>query len=351
MNQKRRVISREILFFTSLLGVFNGLFLTAYFLFAKKSARYANVYLGLMLLALVIRIGKSVFFHFDSGLNEWYIHIGLLGCMAIGPMCLYFAKSQISGNRTFDPRSLLHLIPLLGLSIFAIFFVSYDENRKLWSGQIVRGIYYFWGAYTLVAAGLVIRKRYWLKQRFEDDIWTQGVILGVFFIWLAYFTSSFTSYLTGAITFSFLVYLLAGLLINQLRKKPKGRSKTAKTQRLSQTEAGQIKQKLNRLMEREERYKDAQLTMPVLAKELGQTPHQFSQFINDHLNQNFAQFINSHRIGAAKDMLLNSPYLTVEAIGFDCGFNSPSTFHTTFKKATGMTPAAYRKQSLVSSDL
>ncbi len=326
--------------------------MTAYFLFAKKTARYANVYLGLLLLALVIRIGKSVFFHFDSGLNEWYIHIGLLGCTAIGPMCLYFVKSQITGNKTFDPRSLLHLIPLLGLTLFALFFVSYDENRRLWSGTIVRSIYYYWAFYLAIAAGLVIRKRYVHKERFADDTWTQGVVLGVIFIWLAYFTSSFTSYLTGAITFSFLVYLLAGLLINQLRKKPGARtSKSAKSQRLSAASAERIGQKLEQLMKEQERYKDSQLTMPVLAAELGQTPHQFSQYINEHLNQNVSQFINQYRIAAAKDLLHNSPYLTVEAIGFDCGFNSPSTFHTAFKKATGMTPAAFRKQALVSSDL
>lgn len=311
-----------------------------------------NVYLGLMLLALVIRIGKSVFFHFDSGLNEWYIHIGLLACVAIGPMCFYFVRSQISGNKQFDYRSLLHLLPLLFLTVFAVFFVSYDQNRELWSGPIVRGIYYFWGFYTFLAAGLVIRKRYWLKERFEDDVWTQGVVLGVLFVWFAYFTSSFTSYLTGAFTFTFLVYLLGGLLINQLRKKPAGRSaKSVKGQSMPASEAKRMKGKLSQLMEQDERYKDPSLTMPVLAKELGTTPHQFSQFINDHLNQNFSQFINAHRITAAREMLLNAPHLTVEAIGFDCGFNSPSTFHTAFKKATGMTPAAFRKQSLVSSDL
>ena len=305
-----------------------------------------------MLLALVIRIGKSVFFYFDSGLNEWYIHIGLLGCMAIGPMCFYFVRSQISGNKAFDYRSLLHLIPLLGLTIFAVFFVSYNEDRRLWSWTIVKGIYYYWGVYTFLSAGLLIRKRYWLKERFEEDVWTQGVMLGVIAIWLAYFTSSFTSYLTGAFTFTFLVYLLGGLLINQLRKRPNGRAaKSAKTQRLSNEEASRMKAKLTQLINGEERYKDPALTMPVLAKELGTTPHQFSQFINDHLNQNFSQLINSYRVTAAREMLLNSPHLTVEAIGFDCGFNSPSTFHTAFKKATGKTPAAFRKQSLVSSDL
>lgn len=322
----------------------NALFLTGYFLAGKRTTRYANVYLGLLLLALVIRIGKSVFFYFDSNLNQVYILIGLLGCMAIGPMCYYFTRSQISGKKHFDPRSLLHLIPLVLLSVYAFFFVSYNENRWLWSNYIVRGIYVYWGLYALYSGFLVLRERYIRKQRFDEDAWTQGVVLGVLLIWLAYFTSSFTSYLTGAISFSFLVYLLAGILIHQLRKKPSKRSKAVKALNWSAAEVEEIKTKLKEVLVQQERYKDPELTMPDLAKELGLTAHQLSFFINEHFGQNYPQLVNTYRVEASSKMLLEEPQLTVEAIGFDCGFNSPSTFHTAFKKVTGKTPAAFRRQ-------
>lgn len=336
----------------SLLGVFNGLFLTSYFLFNKKETRYTNVYLGLLLLALVIRIGKSVFFYFDSGLNENYILLGLLGCMAIGPMTLYFTRSQISGNKTFDRKSLLHLIPLVLMAGYALFFVSYDEDRALWRTYIVSGIYYYWGAYTLYSVFLVVRELYLHKRPFPESGWTQGVLLGVTLIWLAYLTSSFTSYLTGALTFSFAVYLLAWIIITGSRKKnqPK-KTKTAPATAMSTEEVDRISLKIKSVLMEEQRFKAPDLTMPALAKLTGQTPHQFSSFINEQLNQNFSQLINSYRIDAAREMLRTEAHLTVEAIGFDCGFNSPSTFHTAFKKATGLTPAGYRKQQTVSSDL
>lgn len=336
----------------SLLGVFNGLFLTGYFLFNKKETRYTNVYLGLLLLALVIRIGKSVFFYFDSGLNENYILLGLLGCMAIGPMTLYFVRSQISGNKTFDRKSLLHLIPLVLMAGYALFFVSYDEDRALWRTYIVSGIYYYWGGYTLYSVFLVVRELYMRKRPFPESGWTQGVLLGVTLIWLAYLTSSFTSYLTGALTFSFAVYLLAWIIITGSRKKtePK-KSKPVASAKLAPEEVDKISEKIKTVLLEEQRYKSPDLTMPALAKLTGQTPHQFSSFINEQLNQNFSQLINSYRITAAREMLRTEAHLTVEAIGFDCGFNSPSTFHTAFKKATGLTPAGYRKQQAVSSDL
>lgn len=303
-------------------------------------------------MALVIRIGKSVFFYFDSGLNQNYILVGLLACAAIGPMSYFFVRSQISGKKEFDPKSLLHLIPMVLLAAYAIFFVSYGENRALWSRTIVRGIYIYWALYLFYAIYLIIRRSFIEKKPFEEERWTQGVILGVFLVWLAYFTSSFTSYLTGSLTFSFLVYLLAWLLIT--RRKESGssrRSKTGSSQSMSQQEIDRMKEKIRQAVMEDQRYKNPDLNMPALARLTGLTPHQFSSFINEQLNQNFSQLINSFRIESAKKMLENEQHLTVEAIGFDCGFNSTSTFHTAFKKATGITPAAFRKQGLNSSNL
>lgn len=349
-SKTQALISREYLLFFSLVGVINGLFLTGYFLWGNQNRRYVNVYLGLLLLALVIRIGKSVFFYFDSGLNEVYIHIGLLGCMAIGPICWYFVRSQISEDKQFDPRSLWHLLPLLGLTVFSIFFVSYDENRRLWSGAIVRGIYVYWGLYTVAALARVVHQRWIRKKRFAEDNWTQGVVVGVFLIWLAYFTSSFTSYLTGSITFTFLMYLLAGVLLHQLReRKPQRARKPTTKGSMSTGEVADIKQRIAIVLNQEGRYKDPELSMPSLAQAIELTPHQFSLFINEQMGQNFSQLVNTHRILAAKELLLHEPHLTVEAIGYDSGFNSASTFYSAFKKETGMTPAAFRKRSVVST--
>ncbi len=296
-------------------------------------------------MALVVRIGKSVFFYFDSGLNENYILIGLLACTAIGPMSYYFTKSQISGKKSFDTKSLFHLIPMVLLAGYAIFFVSYGDDRTLWSTKIVRGIYIYWALYVFYSLYLLIRQAFILKKPFPEERWTQGVMLGVFLIWLAYYTSSFTSYLTGSLTFSFLVYLLAWLLITNRKQAVATKKSRATVQKLSQIEISDMKDVIrNKIMEGE-LYKQPDLKMPDLAKSVGQTAHQFSAFINDQLDMNFAQLINSYRVEIAKETLIKEKHLTVEAIGFDCGFNSTSTFHSTFKKATGLTPAAYRDQS------
>lgn len=296
-------------------------------------------------MALVIRIGKSVFFYFDSGLNENYILLGLLGCAAIGPMCYYFTKSQISGLKAFDPKSLFHLIPMVLLAAYAVFYESYGENTALWSTKIVRGIYIYWGLYVFYAIYLLIKQRFLIKKPFPEEYWTYGVVFGVFLVWLAYYTSSFTSYIAGSLTFSFLVYLLAWLLITSRKEVVASKKSKAEVKSMPKTEVDRLSEKIRSKILEDELYKDPNLKMPALAKMVGLTTHQFSAFINDQLQQNFSQLMNSYRVEIAKRLLQTEHHLTVEAIGFDCGFNSPSTFHTTFKKATGLTPAGYRNQS------
>lgn len=333
----------------SLLGVFNGLFLTCYFLWGKSKQGYQNIYLGLMLLALVLRIGKSVFYYFNRGLDEAYIMIGLMACVAIGPFSFFFVRSQLSGNKRFDYRSLFTLIPILFLMGYAFFVESYWENKPLWSNYILRGIYVYWGIFSLTATGMVLKRLFVQKESFPNKNWTLGVTLGVTFIWLTYMTSTFTSYLAGAITFTFLVYLLVWILF--ARGKETETTKTKAKSNWSDQEIVAYTSKIESTLAANGRYKDANLTMPNLAKEIGLTPHQFSLFINDHLGKNFSQLINEVRIGAAKEMLHKDHHLTVEAIAYECGFNATSTFHTAFKNVAGMTPAAFRKQAPVPSDL
>ena len=65
------ITSSGLLFFFSGLGVFNGLILAAYFLFFTKKEELAHKLLGLLLLLLSIRIGKSVVYFFYRDLGEF----------------------------------------------------------------------------------------------------------------------------------------------------------------------------------------------------------------------------------------------------------------------------------------
>ena len=71
-----------------------------------------------------------------------------------------------------------------------------------------------------------------------------------------------------------------------------------------------------------------------------------SQVINEHYKQNFNNFLNSYRIKeACKRMgdLENYGNYTIEAISESVGFKSRSTFVTSFKRITGLTPSQYQR--------
>ena len=55
---------------------------------------------------------------------------------------------------------------------------------------------------------------------------------------------------------------------------------------------------------------------------------------------------SQYRINHVKKLFEDKEYFnsTIINIAYDSGFNSKSAFNTAFKKQTGMTPSAYRKQ-------
>jgi AraC-like DNA-binding protein len=74
--------------------------------------------------------------------------------------------------------------------------------------------------------------------------------------------------------------------------------------------------------------------------------HHLSQLINEGLNQNFFDFVNSYRIEEIKKQLHDPKlsHIKIEEIAFQNGFNSKSAFNTAFKKFTQTTPSQFRKE-------
>ena len=75
--------------------------------------------------------------------------------------------------------------------------------------------------------------------------------------------------------------------------------------------------------------------------------HHLTEVLNTAIGKNFFQFVNAYRVEAVKAALSKKDNLySIEAIGYDCGFSSKSSFFTVFKKMTGMTPLQYRQSQI-----
>ena len=88
------------------------------------------------------------------------------------------------------------------------------------------------------------------------------------------------------------------------------------------------------------------LTIDDIAEALNTNSKYLSQVINENYNNNFYTYINTHRINAAKEMLVSEKYksYSMEGIAKTVGFNSKSSFNTAFKKYTGLTPSEFKEQ-------
>jgi AraC-like DNA-binding protein len=95
------------------------------------------------------------------------------------------------------------------------------------------------------------------------------------------------------------------------------------------------------------------LTIGRLAETVGAPEHRLRRLINDHLgHRNFADFVNSRRIEAAKRALTDPAQAktTVAVIAFDHGFSSLGPFNRAFKAATGVSPREWRTQRLQAAE-
>ncbi len=93
-------------------------------------------------------------------------------------------------------------------------------------------------------------------------------------------------------------------------------------------------------------YLDPLLTVESLAKHLGVGTHRLRGCINQRLgHENFSGYVNGLRIDAVKAALADpsNAQLPILTLALNHGFNSLPPFNRAFRKITGTTPSAYRK--------
>lgn len=299
-----------------------------------------------------IRTGKSVFFFFNPYLSFHYLQFGLTACFFIGPFLYFYIKSIIKPESKIQKEWKYHFVLLILIVLIIGFLYPFKSNVDLWRPYFIKTIYYSWLGYTLFAGYQLLptfKKIFLNKTKITSlEIWVLSIYLGNFSVWFAYTYSRFTSYITGALTFSFLFYLVVLFLFFNKKKRAIIFNTNLKyaDKKIEEHKASALIEKLKTLISDEELYKNANLKSSDIAKKVGLTTHQFSQLLNDNLKKNFATFINEFRIDCAKRKILSTSNITLEEIGYECGFNSKSTFYTTFKKIVGKTPAQFKSSNL-----
>ena len=348
-------LGQQILFFFGALGVFNGFMISIYLLFLKKPKSATSFFLGLLLLSVCLKITKSFIFYFYPALPGIYIQIGLLGSSFVGPSLFYFIKSAFEqGIKNKALQKGTYLFWFLAIGVASIF-APYDAQPNVWENYIWRIISIQFTIY-MVLSGWLLRTVFFKFFTSTEKISTKemlllSVFIGNLLVPAAFKLSIFTFFngpcISGALFFSLILYLNIFLFVSR-RKTNTLFSETQDmvryaNKKITNEQAQTLTEKLKKLISEEELYKNPDLKLNDLAKKINISGHQLSQLLNDNLGKSFAAYINEYRITAACELIANDTAIKLEAIGYEVGFNSKSTFYTAFKKQMLTTPTTYKE--------
>lgn len=104
--------------------------------------------------------------------------------------------------------------------------------------------------------------------------------------------------------------------------------------------------RLLQFVDQEHPYLNPELSLRTLAEQVQIHPNQLSWLLNEHLGQNFNEFVNTHRVAYFKTLAKDpaNHHISMLGLAYESGFNSKTAFNTFFKKAEGMTPSDFLKR-------
>ena len=118
---------------------------------------------------------------------------------------------------------------------------------------------------------------------------------------------------------------------------------------MTQEKRREICGKVKAFIEQKKAYLDPELNMDILSTAIKIPKYQITEALNTETGNNFFRYINAYRVEGVKKMLADPKNkYSVEAVGYECGFASKSSFYNVFKSFTGMTPFEFRNQQLKS---
>jgi AraC-like DNA-binding protein len=328
----RHVIFSIIIFIVGYLNLFLYL-LTSTNIFNPSNL----VFLDILNMPVILLLGPSIYFYMLSltqdkivlQKKDWLHFIPPVITFVLTVLIIIFEsqKSDYIRYKNMSLHSLLSYVNIIIIgSMLAYFFVSIGSIiRSIKKGNPVH--HWILIFLTLVFSGLIIGifgivviLTQLMIMAMAINIFTSVIILGIFLFSQRY------------------PYILQHGTVTANKKKSKSR--------LSKIDLLELDKQLAVMMREEKFFCDEDLTLKRLSDALEVTPHQLSEYLNEHHNKNFNAYINTYRINEAKDLLIKEPNRNALSVAYASGFNSYSAFHSFFKKETGFSPADFRRSKL-----
>ncbi|MDR6195101.1 AraC family transcriptional regulator [Siphonobacter sp. SORGH_AS_0500] len=374
----------NFLHLVSSIGIFIVLFLALFLLTVKTKYKLGNRLFAFFLVGNAVDALKFLMREFP--INHINLEAFRWSIVYLVPASFYlYVLSICYSNFRLRQKHLLHTIPFIAYNLYlmwGIYFVDRSSKIHFIKGmnemplmQFFQFLFEFLFQVYFIASFLVIRKSktVYLENYTNPTI---SVINALYKITILYYILHFLVLLRWLATFIFgwgevrawivtldgcaflfctCWYLLTALNnpdffrgVNSYLKPITESIPKQKTSLLITEEKNKEIQFLKDFMMEKEPYLDSSLTIQGLSEQVKIPVKDLSTLINLYMDKHFFDFVNEYRIEKAMQILKDPAQkeLTVLEILYQVGFNSKSSFNTSFKKYTGKTPTDYRKHAL-----
>ncbi|MDI5894514.1 helix-turn-helix domain-containing protein [Flavobacterium algoritolerans] len=364
------------------ISVFVSLLMAFFLLTVKTENKLANRLFAWFF--IISAIDLSGFFvtdyiqdYLDLMIFRWTI------CLLAMPLFYLYVLSVCYSDFRLKWKHLVHLLPILLVNLVFIprLYLASNSDMKLLSGDLehmpeiylIQILIEFQYVFYIVSAFLILKKyrEIYLENYTNPSTSTYKYLFQMttvfliahglvalknllrysdyrqMFLWLNVVVGSVALFITCWLVMKALNHpeLFRGINSRlQLTKDilPEVEEKTASKNVQDDAISSQISI-LKQYMAQKEPFLDPSLTIQELANQIDIPVRDLSVLINHHIDQHFFDFVNEYRIQKAMGILKDQSrsQLTVLEILYEVGFNSKSSFNTSFKKHTNLTPTAY----------
>ena len=363
------------------LGTVQGIFLSYFFLNKYNRSVRSNIYLGLLLIAASL-ISLDILISYTNVMFKVLYLVDTTEPLnlLVGPFFYLYVKTKL--NEKNGQKTYYHFLPALVYLLYSsLFHIQSIESKynayieqyhpeldfitvtaanfedPLYLKNIINELTIIsLTIYLTFAAFQIYRAR---KHETPDEkrkklynlLWFYfGLLTAILFILIfvkVYFAHDLGDYIIVTAVSIFIYSVSFKVIKDSIFFQAKQFDRKYSKSVLDEETKVKILGKINLLMENEKYYLNPSATLLDLAKKINTSPNYVSQVINEKLNLSFLELLAKFRIEEAiKIMKDTDTSETIEGIAYLVGYNSKSTFHSAFKKITGLTPSAYKEQKL-----
>jgi AraC-like DNA-binding protein len=369
---------------TAVIGIFVMVFLALFLFTVKTKHKLGNRLFAFFLIANAVDACKYLIHDIPENLIN--IEAFRWSIALLVPAVFYlYVKSICFSDFKLRPKHLFHLLPFVSFNLVLIpgLYLGSPAEKVYFLGHMneMLEIHFFeilfeglFQIYFIAAFLILKRSKTIYFENYTDP--NLSLIKALYLITIVYYllhllvlfrrlityTVGFGEIRDWIITvdgFSFLLstswYLLIALKnpeffrgVNSQLEFSKDIAQKRKIPALADSEKEEQIAYLKEFMNAEEPYLEPSLTIQELAERIKMSAKDVSVLINFYMDKHFFDFVNEYRIEKAMTILKDplQKELTILEILYQVGFNSKSSFNTSFKKYTGKTPTDFRKNSL-----